>query len=114
MKNNKIINNQANKDGGGVLLLGIESAYMNNNTIGNNYSNTGGGGVAIIYTTLSSLINNIFSGNSAKSAGGGVFLYNNIVYSHTMTNNSFYKNFSNEGGGMSASEYCNGWFCKIQ
>lgn len=101
IKNNHFNKNIAGGSGGGMYLNASISSTVQNNRFYENIATGAGGGVFLFGTATTNIINHsLFYANQAGHAtlgGGGLYISNNAK--PTVTNCTFYANYSKFGGG---------------
>jgi len=89
-----VINNSANRDGGGIFNGGALAIYAS--TFSNNTSASSGGGIQNLGEIVA--YENSFLNNQSGSEGGGVSNNKDAI----MTGSTFAYNYSNRGGGLAS------------
>ncbi len=84
--------------GGGMYLRYLDDADIRDNVFHGNWSESDGGGICLFETTPT-IVNNMFDDNTADHQGGGIYVYDPHIVP-VITNNTLYKNFAYEGGGI--------------
>jgi len=90
VRNNKILNNEAEKGGGIYVSSEANSCKIYGNTIENNQASDNGGGIYVsAFNSGTSIYENTIQYNHANNKGGGIYIdanisyYSNIVYKNT-------------------------------
>ncbi len=93
--NNKITNNLAYLDGGGINYYNNCQGYLNGNLICNNEASANGGGIYLNDNSAPSINNNSITKNQATNFGGGICI--SQLSSPNIQNSIIWSNNANEG-----------------